>query len=1170
MSYNPSLHTVTNKALGIAQANPTDARSYFYDEALFKYRPYNSTAEVLTYLDKPDYRTGHVSAFIEEGGVINEYWFKDGTGDNDLVLKNIGSVIAGTDTRLLSGGGVSYSGTGLIYDITAATYLINGIYGSSAAGQVTLSPGNATFDRYDIIGVNNTDNYFVVEGTPSANPEIPFDLIDADTQLVLSVINVKTGATVPPPGNIEIVYDENTEAWSHTASGITVNFDNTVNVYRGTKSIDAGAWTNGQYFRSLLTGSTKPVSNYSIINLRVKLKAAMVTNSNITINFRKAGINVATKGYALNNSVGFTRTNINTWQNIVIPLSVWPWLSADFDEIRITFSGTGSGAWFDYITLQGGTPPPAGETDPIALSKSITINAGTNITIAEPKTQLLSVNPEWTINAAAGGGTPSGSAGGDLSGTYPNPAVKWASGYATYDARYLTGGGGDIVNAVTDYGADNTGATDATAAINAAIANDGTKNKIYLPAGTYKVTTSVLKASSQTNKRGIELRNDIEIFGDGIGNTIITTFNNLTGTLADTNWYPIFNGHSATVVNTSIHDLEISGNQSNQNIYNPDPYSNPTGHADLTSHQSIQGIYYYLGDNNKVYNVYAYACQGFGIEFNNSTRASTSYCKFDTNGNGGIGYSNSLTTGTIEHCLVTNNNSDNIRLYGGNGVCVRHNELSYAKTNATSPNWFAGIYVFNSKNAIVENNIIHNNSAYGIDVATDDAATYTGIIIRGNIVYQNGNGGIAISFTKAIVSGNQIFKNGKKSDGATDTRSNYNPAAISANACSDVVIADNIAWEDSQNIQIWFLKKWGGGAAYGIQNSTVHNNRIKWMADIAHAYKDADGGNTSVIGNMISNSAGTIIAGNSYLPQDYVAIGTASIDATALLTLESVTKGILFPRMTNAQRDAIATPSEGLTIYSLTDHAIVYYNGAAWVSPSGGGGGTGITTLNTLTALTQTFATGVTGTDFGIVSGGSVHTFNLPDASATARGLVNIGAQTFIGVKSFSSQASFPAGLDVGNTFQIKLGGNNFVRRGSSTGVIFQPAAATAFIFRNAADNTDWFTIKDAGGIVFGTNASWPAAFISSNTTLNINQRVILASAPSANITITLPAISSANAGIMYTLKRIDATANTITIARTGSDTIDGATSYSLATQYKYITIYAVLSGTIWVIIASN
>jgi hypothetical protein len=66
--------------------------------------------------------------------------------------------------------------------------------------------------------------------------------------------------------------------------------------------------------------------------------------------------------------------------------------------------------------------------------------------------------------------------------------------------------------------------------------------------------------------------------------------------------------------------------------------------------------------------------------------------------------------------------------------------------------------------------------------------------------------------------------------------------------------------------------------------------------------------------------------------------------------------------------------------------------------------------LNGLTGSAQTFATGTTGTDFNIVSNGTTHTFNIPDASATARGLITTGSQTIAGTKTFSSQVSVPNG----------------------------------------------------------------------------------------------------------------------------------------------------------------
>ncbi len=78
----------------------------------------------------------------------------------------------------------------------------------------------------------------------------------------------------------------------------------------------------------------------------------------------------------------------------------------------------------------------------------------------------------------------------------------------------------------------------------------------------------------------------------------------------------------------------------------------------------------------------------------------------------------------------------------------------------------------------------------------------------------------------------------------------------------------------------------------------------------------------------------------------------------------------------------------------------------SWEDDQTGAPAGGITTLNTLTAASQSFQTGTTGTDFAISSAVSTHTFNLPDAGSSARGVVSTGTQTLAGAKTFSSALS--------------------------------------------------------------------------------------------------------------------------------------------------------------------
>ena len=84
---------------------------------------------------------------------------------------------------------------------------------------------------------------------------------------------------------------------------------------------------------------------------------------------------------------------------------------------------------------------------------------------------------------------------------------------------------------------------------------------------------------------------------------------------------------------------------------------------------------------------------------------------------------------------------------------------------------------------------------------------------------------------------------------------------------------------------------------------------------------------------------------------------------------------------------------------------------------------TGITALNGLTAQVQYFQVGTSGTDFNISSTTATHTFNIPDASATARGLITIGTQTIAGTKTFTDATKNNGGIFLQNASSSSLAG---------------------------------------------------------------------------------------------------------------------------------------------------
>ncbi|MBM3171143.1 MAG: hypothetical protein FJZ75_05980 [Bacteroidetes bacterium] len=155
--------------------------------------------------------------------------------------------------------------------------------------------------------------------------------------------------------------------------------------------------------------------------------------------------------------------------------------------------------------------------------------------------------------------------------------------------------------------------------------------------------------------------------------------------------------------------------------------------------------------------------------------------------------------------------------------------------------------------------------------------------------------------------------------------------------------------------------------------------------------------NTSSL-NVSNNQSNSALFVNDLLQ---VGIQNTNPNPSAVLDIQSTQAGVLIPRMTNAQMQAIVSPATGLLIFNSDNQQFRYWNGSAWVglisSVTGNQGSAGAMNLlytdeTTNTSINVSYSPCGTGN-----SSGNTHTYALPANSysrilAEAEGYFEIGA----------------------------------------------------------------------------------------------------------------------------------------------------------------------------------
>jgi hypothetical protein len=196
--------------------------------------------------------------------------------------------------------------------------------------------------------------------------------------------------------------------------------------------------------------------------------------------------------------------------------------------------------------------------------------------------------------------------------------------------------------------------------------------------------------------------------------------------------------------------------------------------------------------------------------------------------------------------------------------------------------------------------------------------------------------------------------------------------------------------------------------------------------------------------------AGSVTAGQTFLNEiarftnsGALGIGTNAPSAAALLDITSTKKGVLLPRMTQAQRNAIASPPTGLLIFQTNNSPGFYYYNGGWKSISqslSGGANTDLSNLSDHTAVNQklnfntpsgTAAINVPDGEIDVVNSSGVAV----NATGTTYGIVATGVYGLYSTGTASGVYGFgPSGVTgSGTSYGVYGSSSNYGVYGSST-----------------------------------------------------------------------------------------------------------------------------------------
>lgn len=311
----------------------------------------------------------------------------------------------------------------------------------------------------------------------------------------------------------------------------------------------------------------------------------------------------------------------------------------------------------------------------------------------------------------------------------------------------------------------------------------------------------------------------------------------------------------------------------------------------------------------------------------------------------------------------------------GAGLNIQGTTIKISACNLSSNNYYGAN--LNGIGITIEASHINNNGNYGLYMAGTSTGTYTidGCFIHGNAgrgvfsganvdnvlisntsIRYNGNIGIDLEGGSNVIDGNIISNNASSGVKVPDNTS-LSGNQINNNAVTGMLVGSNcnivgntitgnqdgiMIEGDNTKVELnTITANTRDGIGIVGDDSVVSLNTVTGnLQDGIQISVSAD--NTKLINNTVTgnvtndyNDLGSTNTRYSIL-HDTGTSNSTTIDASAVLDLQSTTQGILFPRMTGVQAEAI-TATDGLVIFAIAGTGVTIvsvgfwgYSGGVW------------------------------------------------------------------------------------------------------------------------------------------------------------------------------------------------------------------------------------------------